>query len=141
MHSNISGITPEDRYVLDLSRTFEATPAQVYQAFSQRDLRARWISGVLPDTKPELDAGPAQGASTTDAEAAGDRVAELSWRAGPTETGNRETSVLLRPEAGGKTLLDLHEGPYTEDEETNARARWNAALSHLDTILADPAAN
>jgi uncharacterized protein YndB with AHSA1/START domain len=141
MDQHITGTATDARYVLDLSRIFDATPAQVYQAFSQRDLRARWITGELPDSKPELDAGPAPDAGGQPGDAATDRVAELSWRAGPAEFGSRETSVLLRPEAGGKTLLDLREGPYTEDEETDARARWNAAFSHLDTILTDTAAH
>jgi uncharacterized protein YndB with AHSA1/START domain len=127
------------QYVLDLSRIFDAPPSRIYQAFTRPDVLARWITTPAPHLDSPLagDRNDMTGDQAAEADEAGDNLL-LSWHEEPSAAGGgRETRIELHAEPGGRTELDLREGPYSEAEETDARARWNSAFSHLDSVLED----
>lgn len=122
-------MTEEPAYELEVSRIFNAPPPAVRQALTDAGLRAKWLA-----TADQPTAGPA--------ESAGD--GSLTWNdplgpSGGASDGSgspaRTVRVELYDEPGGKTLLELRARPYSEAEEVDARAWWDSAFSHLDTVL------
>jgi hypothetical protein len=117
---------PVPAYQLEVSRIFGGPPAAVCRAFTDAELRAQWVPAggrSIPD--PSVSAG---GWLLTWAERSG-QAAE-SEPAVP-----RTVRVQLHDEPGGKTRLDLLAGPYSEARESEARAWWDSAFSHLDNVL------
>lgn len=119
----------EPTYELQVSRLFHAPPLEVRRAITDPELRAEWLptaSRPIPDpTESAQDGpltwtdqlGPSGGASN------GPVISALTVR------------VELREEPRGKTLLELRAGPYNKAGEIDARAWWDSAFSHLDTLL------
>lgn len=113
-------------YQLQVSRIFDAPPPVVRRAFTDPDLRSQWV--------------PASGRPVPDpVETPGDE--SLAWAEQPAPgradaglAAVRTVRVMLYDEPGGKTRLELRAGPYSEAEEDEARAWWNRAFSHIDTV-------
>lgn len=119
----------EPAYELMMSRIFHAPPSAVRRAFTDPEVRDEWVptdGRPLPDLTSSAENGPLTWAEQhAPSGGAGD---------GPLGAA-RTVRVEMQDEAGGKTLLDLRAGPYSEAEEVEARAWWNRAFSHLDTVL------
>jgi hypothetical protein len=115
----------EPTYELEVSRIFGAPPSAVRRAFTDPELRAQWFP---TDGRPMPDLSEsAEDASLTWAE---------QGSSGEVPLGSASmVRVELRDEPGGRALLKLKAGPYNEARETDARAWWNSAFSHLDTML------
>jgi hypothetical protein len=119
----------EPAYELVVSRIFIAPPPAVRRAFTDPGLRAKWLP-------------PAGGPMQDPTESAEDGSLTWTGQLGPSGgAGNgpgssaRTVRVELRDEPGGKTLLNLRAHPYSEAGEIDARAWWDSAFSHLDTVL------
>ncbi|MGH3410904.1 MAG: hypothetical protein ACRDRJ_51675, partial [Streptosporangiaceae bacterium] len=54
----------------------------------------------------------------------------------PAQEAARAVRVELHDGPSGMTRLALRAGPYTSAEESEARAWWDTAFSHLDAVLA-----
>jgi uncharacterized protein YndB with AHSA1/START domain len=117
---------PDDiQYELSVSRIFMAPRAEVSRALTD--------SAVLP-----VWSGPA-GLRLTPAPVAAnfERLEGSGPRPGsPVAAEPGLLRIELYDEPDGKTRLELLQGPYTEDQEANARAWWDRAFSRLDDFLA-----
>lgn len=119
----------EPAYELEVSRIFNAPPPAVRRAFTDPGPRAKWLPAAgrpIPDPTESAEDG------------------SLTWTEQPAPSGgagdrpggtDRRVRVELCDEPGGKTLLELRAGPYNEAGEIDARAWWDSAFSHLDTVL------
>jgi hypothetical protein len=119
----------EPAYQLNVSRIFAAPPPAVRRAFTDPDVREQWVPAdhrSIPGLIGAAGGGP------------------LSWAEQPGPAGSPSTGtpaptpavrVELHDEPGNRTRLELRAGPYTAARETEARAWWDTAFSHLDTVL------
>lgn len=115
----------EPAYELAVSRIFNAPPSAVRQAFTDPEQRTKWLSEAgrpIPDPSAE------------------DGLLTWTEQLGPsggtgTASSARSVRVELRDESPGRTLLELRASPYSKVGEMDARAWWDSAFSHLDTVL------
>ena len=116
------------QYELSVSRIFMAPRSLVSQALTDGGMLAAW-------------SGPA-GLQLTPAPVAAnfERLEGSGPRPGsPVAAEPGLLRVELYDERGGKTRLELLQGPFTQDQEATARAWWDSAFSRLDDVLASGA--
>jgi uncharacterized protein YndB with AHSA1/START domain len=152
-------VTQTDGRDLILSRVFDAPRALVYQAFVDPDQLARWFAPeryVVPRASVEIDARPggSHRFGMVNGDDAGDRSAshgtftevienellvinqEVEGIPGAAGLVRLTLRVELHDEGEGKTRLDLRQGPYTAEIESDARLGWESCFGKLDALLA-----
>jgi len=150
----------EASYLLYMSRIFGADPSAVYRAFVEPGLLAAWFPRAgwsMPAQQVEIDPRPGGRlryvmVSTHDLDLRTVRSAEftdarpdrlLAWTyessggQAPEARPARTMHVQFFPEPHRTTRLELHEGPFSEAAEIDARACWDSAFSRLDWVLED----
>lgn len=152
-------MTTEPSYELEISRVFDAPRKLVYQAFTDPDQLAQWmgpVGWVVPRDTVEVDARPGgyQRFVMVNAEDPGQRspvnatftevienellVGEERVEGIPGFEGIATMTVRLEfhDEPGGKTRLELRQGPFTRALEEGSREGWNSSFGKLDDLLA-----
>jgi uncharacterized protein YndB with AHSA1/START domain len=149
----------EPMYELALSRVFDAPRDLVYQAFTDPDQLAQWfgpVGFVVPRDTVEVDARPGgyQRFVMVNAEDPSQRspvdatftevienellVGEQAVAGIPGFEGIKTMTLRLEfhEEPGGKTRLELRQGPFTHQLEEGTREGWNSSFGKLDDLLA-----
>jgi uncharacterized protein YndB with AHSA1/START domain len=152
-------MTAEPMYELEISRIFNAPRDLVYQAFTDPDQLAQWfgpIGWVVPRDTVEVDARPGghQRFVMVNADDSSQRspvsatftqvvtnellVGEQSVEGIPGFEGMATMTLRLEfhEEPGGKTRLELRQGPFTHQLEERSREGWNSSFGKLDDLLA-----
>jgi len=153
-------MTGDASYELNITRIFDAPRESVYLAFVDPDRLARWFGPVgfsVPRDTVEIDARPGGSqrfvmvndeapslTSAVDAEFTDVVENELlvgvqhvdhpEGYSGP--SGRMTLRLEFHDEAGGRTRLELRQGPYSEEFEVRAREGWNSSFGKLDDLLA-----
>ncbi len=146
---------------IHLSRYFDATPAEVYQAFVDPEQLAQWFGPLAfhcPVGDIDVDARPGghwrltmvanhdhdqrSPLDTTFVEVVPDQLLvgyELVTGFPGLPDGSKVTmTVELHPEGDG-TRLELRQGPFSEAIVDHASAGWGQSFHKLDGLLATPA--
>jgi uncharacterized protein YndB with AHSA1/START domain len=152
-------MTAEPSYELEISRVFDAPRELVYQAFIDPDQLAQWmgpVGWVVPRDTVEVDARPGgyQRFVMVNAEDPGQRspvdatftevienellVGEERVEGIPGFEGIATMTMRLEfhDEPGGKTRLELRQGPFSRQLEEGSREGWNSSFGKLDDLLA-----
>ncbi|HEY7324492.1 MAG TPA: SRPBCC domain-containing protein [Streptosporangiaceae bacterium] len=152
-------MTAQPMYELALTRIFDAPRELVYQAFVDPDQIAQWfgpIGWVVPRDTVEVDARPGgyQRFVMVNADDASQRspvnatftevvanellVGEEKVEGIPGFEGLVTLTLRLEfhEEPGGKTRLELRQGPFTHQLEEGSREGWNSSFGKLDDLLA-----
>jgi uncharacterized protein YndB with AHSA1/START domain len=146
-------------YELAISRIFHAPRDIVYRAFVDPDQLAQWfgpVGFVVPRDTVAIDAraGGYQRFVMVSADDASVRsavdatftevvpnellVGEQSVEGIPGFEGTATMTLRLEfyDEPGGRTRLELHQGPFTKQLEEGSREGWNSSFGKLDDLLA-----
>lgn len=152
-------MTAEPMYELEISRIFNAPRELVYQAFTDPDQLAQWfgpVGWVVPRDTVEVDARPGGyqrfvmvnaddpsqrspvTATFTEVVANELLVGEQSAEgiAGFEGVATMTLRLEFHEEPGGKTRLELRQGPFTHQLEEGSREGWNSSFGKLDDLLA-----
>ena len=152
-------MTADPTYELEISRVFDAPRELVYEAFVNPDQLAQWfgpVGWVVPRDTVDVDArqggrqrfvmvnadDPSQrspvDATFTEVVANELLVGEQSVEGIPGFEGT--VTMVLRlefhDEPGGKTRLELRQGPFSREMEAGSREGWNSSFGKLDDLLA-----
>lgn len=151
-------MSPETRHEITISRVFDAPPELVYRAFVDPDQLSEWFGPVgfsVPPETVQIDARPGgfqrfvmvsdedeSARSPVDAtftEVVENEllVAHQDVEGIPGVSGRVRFHLRLEfhEEAGGKTRLELRQGPYTEQLGNDATAGWESSFTKLDSLL------
>jgi uncharacterized protein YndB with AHSA1/START domain len=118
------------RCELRLTRRYDATPAEVWEALTATDSIARWLAPAI-----EVDVSPggafvlANGVDARVVEVEPGRVLELDWR-----VGGEQPSVVrfeLREDDRGGTTLELGHARIEAPLGMAYISRWSRALDRL----------
>jgi uncharacterized protein YndB with AHSA1/START domain len=154
-----AAMTEETMYELAITRVFDAPRELVYQAFVDPDQLAEWFGPVgftVPRETVAIDArvGGYQrfvmssvddpslrspiDATFTEVAPNGLLVGEQEVIGIPGFEGVAKMTLRLEfhDEPGGKTRLELRQGPYSQRVEADARAGWMSSFTKLDSMLA-----
>jgi uncharacterized protein YndB with AHSA1/START domain len=141
-----------------ISRNFDAPRELVYRAFADPDQLCQWFGPEgfsVPCETVQIDAragGFQRFVMVSDqdptfrnpVDATFTAVIENELLVGhqevdgfPGENGRLRFRLRLEfhAEAGGKTRLELRQGPYTEQTGNNATAGWQSSFTKLDSLL------
>lgn len=152
-------MTTEPSYELSISRVFHAPRELVYQAFTDPDQLAQWFGPVgfsVPRDTVAVDARPGgyqrlvmvsvdDPAVRSPVDATLTEVIENELLVGEQEaegvpgfegTVRMILRVEFHDEPGGKTRLELRQGPFTKQLEEGSREGWNSSFGKLDDLLA-----
>jgi len=152
-------MTPEPTYELEISRIFDAPRELVYQAFVDPDQLSEWFGPVgwlVPRDTVEVDARPGgyQRFVMVNAQDPSQRspvdatftevipnellVGEQSAEGIQGFEGIATMTLRLEfhDEPGGKTRLELRQGPFSREMEAGSREGWNSSFGKLDDVLA-----
>ncbi len=152
-------MTAEPTYELAISRIFDAPRELVYEAFTDPDQLAQWfgpVGWVVPRDTVEVDARPGgyQRFVMVNAEDPSQRspvnatftelvanellVGEQNVEGIPGFDGIVTMTLRLEfyDEPGGKTRLELRQGPFSHELEEGSREGWNSSFGKLDDLLA-----
>jgi uncharacterized protein YndB with AHSA1/START domain len=152
-------MTAEPMYELEISRIFNAPRELVYQAFTDPDQLAQWfgpVGWVVPRDTVDVDPRPGGyqrfvmvnaddpsqrspvSATFTEVVANELLVGEQSVEGIPGFEGMATMTLRLEfhEEPGGKTRLELRQGPFTHQLEEGSREGWNSSFGKLDDLLA-----
>jgi len=141
-----------------ISRIFNAPPELVYRAFTDPDQLSQWFGPVgfsVPRDTVVVD--PKVGGSwrmvmvsdedpsvTSPIDATFSEVIENELLVGQQDVeGIPGTEGVIRftlrvefhAEAGGKTRLELRQGPFTEQMGADTRTGWESSFTKLDALL------
>lgn len=143
---------------LRITRIFDALPELVYRAFVDPDQLSEWFGPVgfsVPPETVQIDARPGgfqrfvmvndQDETIRSAiNATLTEVVENELIAGhedvdgiPGRPGQVRFHFRLEfhEEPGGKTRLEMRQGPYTQEEGADARSGWESSFTKLDLLL------
>jgi uncharacterized protein YndB with AHSA1/START domain len=152
-------VTEGKSFELSISRVFAAPRELVYQAFVDPDQLAQWFGPVgwsVPRETVAVDAKPGgyqrfvmvsddDPAMRSPIEATFTEVIENELLVGEQSTegipgfeGVVKMTLRLEfhEEPGGKTRLELRQGPHPETLERDARAGWESSFTKLDKLVA-----
>jgi len=152
-------MTAEPTYELAISRIFHAPRELVYQAFVDPDQLAEWMGPVgfsTPRDTVAVDARPGgyqrfvmvsdeDPAVRSPVDATFTEVIENELLVGeqsvegiPGFEGTARMTLRLEfhDEPGGRTRLELRQGPFSRQTEEDSREGWNSSFSKLDDLLA-----
>ena len=152
-------MTTEPTYELAISRVFHAPRELVYQAFVDPDQLAQWFGPVgfaVPRDTVAVDARPGgyqrlvmvsvdDPTVRSPVDATLTEVIENELIVGEQEvegipgyagTARMTLRVEFHDEPGGKTRLELRQGPFSSQLEEDSREGWNSSFGKLDDLLA-----
>ncbi len=155
-------MTEEATYELAISRVFDAPRELVYRAFVDPDQLAQWfgpVGFVVPRDTVGVDArvGGYQRLVMVSADDPSFRspvdatftevvenellVGEQRAEGVPGMEGTLTMRLRLEfhDEPGGRTRLELRQGPYSRAVEADARQGWQSSFTKLDDLLAQAA--
>ncbi len=152
----MSDTTPTTELVIN--RVFDAPRELVYRAFTDPDQLAQWFGPVgysVPRDTIDMDVrvggyerftmvndnDPSETSpvNATFKEVVENEllVGEETWEGvqGLQEGGTMQMRIEFHDE-GGKTRLEVRQGPYTQEMGEMAREGWESSFTKLDTLLA-----
>lgn len=152
-------MTAETSYELAMTRVFDAPRELVYQAFVDPDQIAQWFGPVgwsVPRDTVEVEARPGgvqrfvmvnadDPSQRSPVDATFTEVVENELLVGeervegiPGFEGTARMTIRLEfhDEPGGRTRLELRQGPFSREMEAGSREGWNSSFSKLDDLLA-----
>lgn len=141
-----------------LTRIFDAPPELVYRAFVDPDQLGQWFGPVgfsVPYESVQIDARPGgyqrlvmvsddDPTVRSPIDATLTEVVENELIVGhqdvegiPGTTGSMRFRLRLEfhAEPGGKTRLELRQGPFTEALGADSKAGWESSFTKLDSLL------
>jgi uncharacterized protein YndB with AHSA1/START domain len=143
---------------LVISRVFDAPRELVYRAFIDEEQLSAWFGPVgwsVPRESVSVDArtgghqrftmvNEADPSQTSPVDATFVEVIENELLVGQEEftIPGTDGPILMHmrlefhDEPGGKTRLELRQGPYSAEWESNAREGWGSSFTKLDALLA-----
>ena len=137
---------------LRISRVFDAPRAMVYRAFTDPDQLAAWFGPVgwsVPRETVQIDARPGgverftmvnddDPSLSSPTNAVFVEVVENELLVGEEEFAGVVLRVRLEfhDEPGGRTRIELTQGPIPAEAEGNAREGWASSFTKLDALLA-----
>jgi uncharacterized protein YndB with AHSA1/START domain len=151
-------MTQATTHEITLTRVFDAPPELVYRAFVDPDQLGQWFGPVgfsVPYESVHIDARPGgyqrlvmvsddDPSMRSPIDATFSEVVENELLVGHQDvTGIPGTSGTVRfhlrlefhPEPGGKTRLELRQGPFTEQMGNDSKAGWESSFTKLDSLL------
>jgi uncharacterized protein YndB with AHSA1/START domain len=151
-------MTKPGTHEISITRIFDAPPELVYRAFADPDQLCQWFGPEgysVPYESVAIDARPGgyqrlvmvnddDPTDRSEIDATLTDVVENELLAGhqdvegiPGTTGTMRFHLRLEfhPEPGGKTRLDLHQGPFTEEMGDQTKAGWESSFTKLDLLL------
>jgi uncharacterized protein YndB with AHSA1/START domain len=147
-------VTKAVKEEITLSRVFDASPELVYRAFVDPDQLCLWFGPdgfSVPCESVQIDARPggfqrfllvsdSDPAARSQIDATFAEVVENELLAGHQEIeGTSGSRIMLRlefhPEPHDRTLLELRQGPFTEERGEAAKADWESSFVRLDSLL------
>ncbi len=152
-------MTAEASYELAISRVFDAPRELVYQAFIDPDQLAQWfgpVGFVVPRDSVAIDArvggyqrfvmiSADDDTVRSPVDATFTEVVENELLAGVQRVEGIPgfegvAKMTLRVEfhdaPGGRTRLELRQGPFSQQLEADSREGWNSSFGKLDRLLA-----
>jgi uncharacterized protein YndB with AHSA1/START domain len=152
-------MTTEPSYELAISRVFDAPRELVYQAFTDPDQLAQWfgpVGFVVPRDTVEVDARPGgyqrfvmvnadDPSQRSPVDATFTEVIENELLVGEQNLdgipgfegrGTMALRLEFHEEPGGKTRLELRQGPFSREMEEGSREGWGSSFGKLDDLLA-----
>jgi len=143
---------------ITLTRIFDAPPELVYRAFVDPDQLGQWFGPVgfsVPYESVHIDARPGgyqrlvmvsddDPAVRSPIDTTFTEVVENELLVGhqdvegiPGTTGRMRFRLRLEfhAEPGGKTRLELRQGPFTEALGADSKAGWESSFTKLDSLL------
>jgi uncharacterized protein YndB with AHSA1/START domain len=152
-------VTAQTSYELTISRVFDAPRELVYQAFVDPDQLAQWfgpVGFVVPRDTVAVDArvggyqrfvmvSADDDSVRSPVDATFTEVVENELIVGeqraegiPGVDGVATMTLRLEfhDEPGGKTRLELRQGPFTEQLRDNSQDGWMSSFTKLDDLLA-----
>ncbi len=151
-------MTKEATHEIRLTRIFDAPPELVYRAFVDPDQLGQWFGPVgfsVPYESVQIDARPGgyqrlvmvsddDPTVRSPIDATLTEVVENELLVGhqdvegiPGTTGSMRFRLRLEfhAEPGGKTRLELRQGPFTEALGADSKAGWESSFTKLDSLL------
>ena len=151
-------MTKPGTHEISITRIFDAPPELVYRAFADPDQLCQWFGPVgysVPYESVAIDARPGgyqrlvmvsddDPTEKSEIDATLTEVVENELLAGhqdvegiPGTTGTVRFHLRLEfhPEPGGKTRLELHQGPFTEEMGSQSKQGWESSFTKLDLLL------
>jgi uncharacterized protein YndB with AHSA1/START domain len=151
-------VTQGTTHEITLSRTFDAPRELVYRAFVDPDQLCQWFGPegfYVPCETVQIDAraggfqrfvmvsdeDPSQrnAIDSTFSEVVENELLEghqdVEGMAGPGSTSRFRLRLEFLEEAGGKTRLELRQGPFTEETGNDTKAGWESSFTRLDSLL------
>jgi len=136
---------------LALKRRFEASPAQLYQAWTQPEKMIRWwgVTGHANAPIAEADLrigghfrvqfwtpnGEHHSVSGVYREVVPDRKLVFSWAWQSTPERESQVTVDLKPDNDGTILTLTHEQFFNETARDDHRRGWTQALDMLESLF------
>jgi len=137
---------------LTLERRFKASPAQLFQAWTQPEKMIRWWGVTGSDRTPIAEAdlrvggrfrvqfwspeGEHHSVSGVYREVVPERKLVFSWAWQSTPERESQVTVALAPDRDGTILTLKHEQFFNETARDDHRRGWTAALDNLEKALA-----
>ncbi len=151
-------MTKEETHEITLTRIFDAPPELVYRAFVDPDQLCQWFGPEgfsVPYESVQIDARPGgfqrfvmvsddDPTMRSPIDATFTDVIENELLVGhedvegiPGTTGSMRFRIRLEfhAEPGGKTRLELRQGPFTEAMGKDTKAGWESSFTKLDSLL------
>jgi uncharacterized protein YndB with AHSA1/START domain len=151
-------MTHEAKHEMTLTRIFDAPPELVYRAFVDPDQLGQWFGPVgwtVPYESVHIDARPGgyqrlvmvsdddptmrSSIDTTFSEVVENEllVGHQDVEGIPGTTGSVRFHLRLEfhAEPGGKTRLELRQGPLTEQMGNDSKGGWESSFTKLDSLL------
>jgi uncharacterized protein YndB with AHSA1/START domain len=151
-------MTHTTTHEITLTRIFDAPPELVYRAFVDPDQLCQWFGPVgfsVPYESAHVDARPGgyqrlvmvsddDPAVRSEIDATFTEVVENELLVGhadvegiPGTTGSVRLRLRLEfhAEPGGKTRLELRQGPFTEQMGDDTKTGWLSSFTKLDSLL------
>jgi uncharacterized protein YndB with AHSA1/START domain len=136
---------------LALKRRFKATPAQLFQAWTQPQKMIQWwgVTGHSSEPIAEADLkvgghfrvqfwtpnGEHQSVSGVYREVVPDRKLVFSWAWQSTPERESQVTVDLKPDSDGTILTLTHEQFFNEQARDDHRRGWTFALDNMERLF------
>lgn len=147
-----------ETHEITISRIFDAPPELVYRAFVDPDQLCQWFGPVgysVPCETVQIDARPGgfqrfvmisddDPTYRNPIDATFSEVVENELLVGHQEvegipgiagTVRFRLRLEFHEEAGGKTRLELRQGPFTDDMGNDTKTGWESSFTKLDSLL------
>ena len=151
-------MTKTGTHEITITRVFDAPPELVYRAFVDPDQLCQWFGPAgfsVPYESVQIDARPGgfqrlvmvsddDPTFRSPINATFTEVIENELLVGHEDVGGIpgtgatvrfRVRVEFHPEPGGKTRLELRQGPFTEQMGSDTKTGWESSFTKLDSLL------